>query len=62
MFGGKKGIDLDFDIGKKNNFGSGKFPQGFSFSPYAGYGTNNAGYALDGGRVSRGQHFAGKDI
>lgn len=27
------------------------FPAGYSYSPYAGYGTDNAGYALDGGNV-----------
>ncbi len=32
----------------------GRYPAGYSYSPYAGYGTDNPGYALDGGRVRHG--------
>lgn len=33
------------------------FPTGYAYTPYAGYGTNNPGYALDGGYVKE-RHFA----
>lgn len=36
------------------------FPRGYSYSPYAGYGTDNTGYALDGGQV-REKHFYEKE-
>lgn len=39
------------------NHNLGKFPQGYSYSPYAGYGLDNPGYALDGGYVKE-RHFA----
>ena len=41
--------------GKKSNRGDQSksgFPLGYGYSPYAGYGTNNPGYALDGSVVS----------
>jgi len=34
-----------------------KFPAGYSYSPYAGFGTNNAGYALDGGVVRESKYY-----
>lgn len=36
---------------KKNTYKSSTYPHGYSYTPYAGYGTDNPGYALDGGRV-----------
>ena len=57
MFGGKK--KFKFQIGDRKH---GNFPTGYSFSPYAGYGTNNAGYGLDGSDVSRRQPFPGPEI
>jgi len=33
------------------NQGPNGFPAGYGYSPYAGYGTDNVGYALDGGDV-----------
>ena len=30
------------------------YPYGYAYSPYAGYGTNNPGYALDGGYIRHG--------
>lgn len=51
VFGGSKN-----DSRPKNE----RFPTGYSYSPYAGYGTDNTGYALDGGVVSE-KHFYDKE-
>ena len=53
MFGGPKGGKQDRRQGGRQ----GSFPTGYAYSPYAGYGTNNPGYALDGGYVKE-RHFA----
>lgn len=42
---------------RNNNSG---YPTGYSFSPYAGFGTNNIGYALDGSKVSE-RHLYSKE-
>lgn len=51
IFGGG-GAEAKFglSIGGQRRAGSG-FPLGYGFTPYAGYGTQNPGYALDGSRV-----------
>lgn len=33
---------------KKKRWGHQNFPKGYGYSPYAGYGTDNIGYSLDG--------------
>lgn len=47
IFGGAR---KNNSSGRQPNRKSG-YPAGYSYSPYAGYGTDNVGYALDGGEV-----------
>lgn len=52
VFGTSAGVSAGIGIGTgRGSRGRSRFPLGYSFSPYAGYGTQNPGYALDGGSV-----------